>query len=339
VYWVNWWPGRRLRELAETKKKMARLTEIQRKWLAERFKNQVRFDASLAPYTSFHIGGPAEALVTPVSQDELFALVTGARDREIGYQVLGGGTNILVTDRGISGLVIRIAQCLDAIGEAEEVRGRLQVNVGAGVTLKMLCRYCLASGLRGMNFAIGIPGTVGGALTMNAGTDTGSMADVLSSIKLLLGSGEIRIVERDMLKAEYRRLSWSLAGDETAASYPTVILGGGFSFARGEVSAIKAAARRIMRARKLSQPLGLPSAGCIFKNPPAGVPAGRLIDMAGLKGRRQGGALISERHANYIVNTGSATAADVLALVNFVKETVWNRFQIQLEPEVRVVGD
>jgi UDP-N-acetylmuramate dehydrogenase len=330
---------RRIRNLAETKKKMTRLTETQRKWLAERFKNRVRFDAPLAPHTSFHVGGPAEALVTPASRDELTALLAGARDRGLGYQVLGGGTNLLVTDQGISGLVIRIARCLDTITEVEAVSGILQVSVGAGVTLKRFCRYCLVRGLKGMNFAIGIPGTVGGALAMNAGTGSGSMADALSSIMLLMGTGEIRVLERNLLRAEHRRLSWQIAGDEVSASYPPVILGGEFSLTRCEALILKAEARSIMRARKMSQPLGLPSAGCIFKNPPVGLPAGRLIDMAGLKGRRQGGALISERHANYIVNTGDATAADVLALMNLMKETVWNRFQIQLEPEVRVVGD
>jgi UDP-N-acetylmuramate dehydrogenase len=318
---------------------MRRLTGTQKKWLAERFKNQVRFNAPLASRTSFHIGGPAEALVTPENRDDLLALVTGARDRGIGYQVLGGGTNLLVTDQGISGLVIRIAGCLDTIEAAGETPDGVRVRVGAGVTLKRFCRYCLSHGLKGMNFAIGIPGTVGGALTMNAGTGTGSMADGLSSIMLLMGSGEVRGVERDLLHSEHRRLFWRLAGEETDASYPPVILGGEFILARGEVTVLKAEARGIMATRKMNQPLGFPSAGCIFKNPPAGAPAGRLIDMAGLKGRRQGGALISERHANYIVNTGGATAADVLALMTLMKETVWNRFQIQLEPEVKVVGD
>lgn len=318
---------------------MRRLTETQKNWLTERFPNRVRFNAPLAALTSFQIGGPAEVLVTPASQDELVALVSGARDREMGYRILGGGTNLLVTDRGISGLVIRLARCLDTIVVAQEVLGMLQVSVGAGVPLKRFCRYCLSRGLRGMNFAIGIPGTVGGALSMNAGTGAGSMADVLSSITLLAGTGEIRVAERESLHAEYRRLSWQPTGDEAVALYPTVILGGEFFLDRGDVSALKAEASGIMKSRKRSQPLGFPSAGCIFKNPPEGTPAGRLIDMAGLKGRRQGGALISERHANYIINTGGATAADVLTLMRLIKETVWSRFQIQLEPEVKIVGD
>ncbi|MFH0728954.1 MAG: UDP-N-acetylmuramate dehydrogenase [Pseudomonadota bacterium] len=318
---------------------MRRLTETQKKWLAERFKNQVWFNAPLASRTSFHIGGPAEALVTPENRDELFALVTGARDRGLGYQVFGGGTNLLVTDQGISGLVIRIARCLDTIEAAEEPPDGFRVRVGAGVTLRRFCRYCLSHGLKGMNFAIGIPGTVGGALTMNAGTGAGSMTDGLCSLMLLMGSGGVRGVERDLILSGHRSLTWRLAGEEADASHPAVILGGEFLLARGEAAELKAEARGIMIARKMSQPIGFPSAGCIFKNPPDGAPAGRLIDMAGLKGRRQGGAVISERHANYIVNTGGATAADVLSLMNLVKETVWNRFQIQLEPEVKVVGD
>jgi UDP-N-acetylmuramate dehydrogenase len=317
---------------------MARLTEIQRKWLADRFKDRVRFDAPLSYHTSFHIGGPAEALVTPASRDELITLITGARDREIGYQVLGGGTNLLVRDQGITGLVIRIAECLDMMVVVEEVLGILEVSVGAGVMLKRFCRYCLANGFGGMNFAIGIPGTVGGALTMNAGTGTGSIADVLSALTLLTASGEVLVVERDLLHAGHRRLCRQDFEDD-ASPYPPVILGGEFFLRREEALTLKAQAREIMKARKRSQPLGFPSAGCIFKNPPEGEPAGRLIDMAGLKGRQQGGAVISERHANYIVNTGGATAADVLTLMDLIKQTVWNRFQIELEPEVKIVGD
>jgi UDP-N-acetylmuramate dehydrogenase len=336
---MHWQPAPQFRDLAEAKVMMHRLTETQKKWLAERFKNQVRFNVPLASHTSFHIGGPAEALVTPENRDELLALVTGANERGIGYQVFGGGTNLLVTDRGISGVVIHITRCLDTIEAIQETPDGFRVRVGAGVILKRFCRYCLSHGLKGMNFVIGIPGTVGGALTMNAGTGAGSMADGLCAIMLLMGSGEVRSVERDLILSGHRRLSWRLDGEEADASHPPVILGGEFLLARGEATVLKREARGIMIARKMSQPLGFPSAGCIFKNPPDGAPAGRLIDMAGLKGRRRGGAIISERHANYIVNTGGATAADVLSLMNLVKETVWNRFQIQLEPEVKVVGD
>lgn len=318
---------------------MARLTDTQREWLARQFEDCVRFDAPLASFTSFRIGGPAEALAIPKSRDELISLVAGAREREIGYLVFGGGTNLLVTDRGISGLVIRISQCLDTLSVIEMDSGRFQAGVGAGVLLKRFCRYCLSNGYKGMNFAVGIPGTVGGAIMMNAGTASGCMADALTAVWILKGTGEIRVVGRESLSVAYRRLSWQSDDDDRDARYPSVILGGDFLLTRGEPSALKAEARRGMTGRKNSQPLGMPSAGCVFKNPAEGYSAGRLIDMAGLKGSRRGGAVISNRHANYIVNTGGATAEDVLSLMALIQEAVWNRFQLVLEPEVKVVGD
>lgn len=316
-----------------------RLDATQKEWLAQRFQSRVRFDEPLSHHTSFQIGGPAEALILPESPAELTALIKGVQERDIPYRIIGGGTNLLVSDQGAGGLTILMTRCLLHILVAEESDGIIQISVGASVPLKRFCRYCLAQGFKGMNFAIGIPGTVGGALTMNAGTSAGSMADVLSTLMLLTTKGEICTLGREQLRADYRRLSWPPIENGDASVCPTVILGGEFALTRADSVALKAEAGKIMRDRNASQPLGIPSAGCIFKNPVAGPPTGKLIEMAGLKGAHRGGALISTRHANYIVNAGNATAADVLALMALVQETVWNRFQIKLEPEVKFVGD
>ncbi|MDX9788412.1 MAG: UDP-N-acetylmuramate dehydrogenase [Desulfobacterales bacterium] len=316
---------------------MKRLEKPQIEWLAQRFQNRVRFDEPLAPYTSFQIGGPAEALIIPESPAELTALIKGAREREIAYRIIGGGTNLLVNDRGVSGLVVVTTRCLEHILLVEEAVGHIHISVGASVLMKRLCRYCLAQGFQGMNFAIGIPGTIGGALIMNAGTGKGTVANVLSAMMLLTTTGEICTLNRNQFRAENRRLSWEPV--ESDEAYPPVILGCELTLTRADAAMLRAEARHIMRQRGKTQPLGIPSAGCIFKNPVDGLPAGQLIDMAGLKGAREGGAVISARHANYILNAGGATAAEVMALMARVKETVWNRFQIQLEPEVKLVGE
>lgn len=317
---------------------MKPLSDTQKRWLANRFKDQVRFDAPMARHTSFRIGGPAQALAVPESLSELTALITGARKRGMDTLVIGGGTNLLVGDPGIDGLVV-IIRCLDDITPGEETSDTVKVRVGAGVPLKRFCRYCLAHGLTGMNFAIGIPGSVGGALAMNAGTARGCMADGLLSITILDGQGACRTLAREALCAEYRRLTWEAPGEAGARGQSGIIVNGEFLLARGDARSLRREARHIMRARIKTQPLGIPSAGCIFKNPPDAPAAGRLIDQAGLKGRRQGGACVSDRHANYIVNTGGATAADVRALMGVIEKNVWDRFQIQLTPEVKIVGD
>lgn len=314
------------------------LSNTQKKWLAERFKDQVRFDVPMARHTSFRIGGPAQALAVPESLAELAALLTGARKRGMDILVIGGGSNLLVSDSGIGGLVV-ILRCLDDIALHEETSDAMTVRVGAGTPLKRLCRCCLAHGLTGMNFAIGIPGSVGGALAMNAGTAKGCMADTLLSIRVLDGQGNCRTLSKESLCADYRQLTWETPNETGVFGQSGTIVNAEFLLARADARSLRREARHIMRARVQTQPLGIPSAGCIFKNPPDAPAAGFLIEQAGFKGRRQGGARVSDRHANYIVNTGGATAADVRTLMDVIEKNVWNRFQIQLTPEVKIVGD
>jgi UDP-N-acetylmuramate dehydrogenase len=317
----------------------SRLLEAHRLWLVRRFGNRVHFEVPMAPHTSFRIGGAAEALVIPESLAELTALVTGAWERGMDYQVMGGGTNLLVTDAGISGVVILMNRCLGHLEWVASGEKTVTLRAGAGVPLRRLCRLCINRGLKGMNFAIGIPGTVGGALIMNAGTAAGCMADALLSMELLTGEAGLTRLGREMLQSEHRRLSWKALSDETPGRHPAIIVEAAFGLSRGDGAALRAEAAGAMRHRSASQPLGIPSAGCIFKNPVEGPAAGWLIERVGLKGVRRGGACVSERHANFIVNVGGATAADVLSLMDLIRETVWDRFHIQLEPEVKIVGD
>jgi UDP-N-acetylmuramate dehydrogenase len=216
-------------------------------------------------------------------------------------------------------------------------QGSLCVFSDAGVRTKTLCRYCLSSGLGGMNFALGIPGTVGGAIRMNAGTAHGAMSERLLYIEVAYPMGAPKKVYREHLHGKYRRLCWDKLADVEDA-YPPVILGGLFEMVATSQEALKREARRIVASRALNQPKHRGSAGCFFKNPSSDTPAGRLIEQSGLKGRRRGGAVISEKHANFILNTGSATSEDILGLMKTVQESVLKTFGILLEPEVQIVG-
>jgi UDP-N-acetylmuramate dehydrogenase len=255
--------------------------------------------------------------------------------------VLGDGTNLLVRDGGIRGVVInlrgefrRIRRCAFPAGDPG-----VCVSAMAGTRLAALCRWSARQGLRGMGFAAGIPGTVGGAIAMNAGTAAGSMQAVIEAVRVLLspgGRGEVQsaTVPIQNLDFGYRRLTWHLDPQVD----PPLILGGRFRLTPGNPDQISAAARRAKERRRCTQPLGTPSAGCFFKNPPGRPTAGALVERAGLKGHRVGGAQVSEKHANFIVNRGGASADDLIRLMEQVQRTVAERFGVKLEPEVKIVG-
>jgi UDP-N-acetylmuramate dehydrogenase len=212
------------------------------------------------------------------------------------------------------------------------------VTALAGARLAALCRFAVDRGLSGMEFAIGIPGSVGGAIIMNAGTAAGSMADVLEAVTVLTPAGRIRRLAARTLSFGYRRFSLPREVVLESPGRPTVILGGSFRMTPVDADELKARVRRLVKARRAAQPQKQPSAGSFFKNPPGGKPAGQLIDAAGLKGARIGDAAVSRQHANFIVNCGRATAADILALMDSIQQRVLARFGIQLEPEVEIVG-
>jgi len=311
-----------------------------KKWLAKLFGKNVKFNEPMSRHTSLRVGGPAWAFVTPESFEKFLELIRWSKKNGIYCMVIGGGTNLLVKDGGINGIVVVLKKCLDGITGIAGTgggKGPVIVTAMAGTRLQALCSFAMDNGLEGMNFAIGIPGTVGGAIIMNAGAAYESMADVIDSIKVLLLTGEIRVVLKQNLQFDYRKLSWDRKITDIDNGQP-IILSGCFSLRPSDPQRLKKQAVEILKARKKRQPSGFPSAGCFFKNPVSGKTAGELIDLAGLKGKSIGGAKISSKHANFIINKGNASAADMLALMELVQEKVLKIFNIELESEITIVG-
>jgi len=309
-----------------------------RDWLTRRYGDKVRYQEPMARHTYIGVGGPAEAYLRPGTAAELTAAVKYALGKGLPYLIIGGGTNLLVKDGGLSGLVICLTDCLQGIYRTATEGGSVSVTVLAGTMMVSLCRYAVDNGLGGLNFAQGIPGTVGGGIKMNAGTGEGQMGSVLTGISVLLPtSGETLAIERQHLAFGYRSLSLGdgLGEDETG---PIIILGGRLDLNESDPRALREEAQAVLRDRKRKQPLNQPSAGCFFKNPACGKPAGELIDLAGLKGERVGGAAVSVKHGNFLVNAGGASAGDFLALMERVQQKVSAEFGIDLEPEVAIVG-
>ncbi len=306
-------------------------------WLESRFKNSVRFDEFMSKHTSLRVGGMADAFVMPEKSEELVELIKWSRQKDIPCLVIGDGTNLLVKDGGIRGIVIVLTKCLKSITKRDMGKNGIIVTALAGVRMQALCSFAIKNGLKGMNFAIGIPGTIGGGIMMNAGTAHGSIKGVLDSIKILLPAGHTKIIMRENLNFDYRRLSLKDEVKEVNQGRP-IILGACFCLHPSDPQQLKKDAEKILKARKERQPVGLPGAGCFFKNPLSGKTAGVLIDLAGLKGKSIGGAEISLKHANFIINRDRASASDILALIELVQEMVSKKFNINLEPEVKIVG-
>lgn len=314
------------------------LTSQHRTWLRHNLGARVQFDESMREHTSLRIGGPAEAYVTPHELDELVKVVKWSHRRQLPLLVIGNGTNLLVKDRGIKGIVINLAQGLNQIRMGAQHAGRTIVYARAGAKLNTLCRFALNMSLAGMNFALGIPGSVGGGICMNAGTSLGSVAKVLHCITILHPDGTIESYQRAQLTFGYRKLSWPV-DKGFAQMKPPLIVEGGFALTAGDNAGLQREARQILQKRGATQPLERLNAGSFFKNPPNGQSAGELIERAGLKNKTIGGARISARHANFIINTGRASAADILALMELVQDTLNKKFNIFLEPEVKIVGE
>jgi len=307
------------------------------KWLENRFGDNVKFHEPMSSHTSLRVGGPAEALVAPENLEDLKALVEWSWNNGLSYLIIGEGTNLLIKDGGIRGIVIVLTKCLNTLVQTGMEADGPIVTASASVRMRSLCAYALKQGLEGMNFALGIPGTVGGGIMMNAGTSHGAMENVLESITVLLPTGRTRRIRREQLDFSYRTLSWN--SELTEGHYAqTVILDGCFRLRPSDSEKLKKEARKILKARWKKQPMGWPSAGCFFKNPSSGKTAGQLIEMAGLKGKSIGGAEISSKHANFFINRHNASAADFLALMALTEETVSNKFNIDLKREVKIVG-
>jgi UDP-N-acetylmuramate dehydrogenase len=289
---------------------------------------RVRFGLPLARYTSFRIGGPADAFAEPTTLEELRTLLALLHAETLPFFLLGGGTNILVSDKGVRGVVIKLG---DGFNYAcwEERGGSAVVKVGAANSLGRFVRAAVRKGYQGMEFAEGIPGSVGGGLLMNAGAFGGELSRVVTAIRGVEKEGYLARLSGEAIGFAYRR---------TALPPQFVVTQVELHLHRGESAEMAAVMERAQHKRHQNQPHGYPNAGSIFKNPP-GTYAGRLIEASGLKGRTQGKASISEHHANFIVNTGSASAADVKCLMEYVQHAVWEKSQVWLEPEVQLVGE
>ena len=313
------------------------ISETHKQWLTNTFGPEVRFDEPMSRHTSLRVGGPADVYVAPKVKSNLMLLVRWLRENSLPYFIVGSGTNLLVLDSGIRGVVISMKHCLKDIQHTVLDRKNVLVTAGAAARLNALCQYATGNGFKGMNFALGIPGSVGGAIVMNAGTGHGNMADVITAVMTFSPGGEPVRIEKHALQFRYRRLDWKERSEITGMQTP-IILEGEFRLAVADRHAIEKEASALMRKRAAMQPLRQRSAGCFFKNPTKGKSAGELIDLAGLKGKRIGDAQVSTTHANFIVNRNNASAADILALKDLIQKAVLRSFNITLEPEVKIVG-
>ena len=304
-----------------------------KKQLKNRFSDRVRFDEPMTDHTTFRVGGPADVFVTVTEERDLTCLIRWLKENDLPFLIIGGGTNLLVKDQGIRGVVITMAKELTKISPY----GPTILSAMAGASLNALCRFAITHGLSGLNFALGIPGTVGGAIRMNAGAWKADMSDVLDSIRIITPDGQIESVDKTALRFSYRTLSFAEQNSSDLSS--PVILEGRFLLSHQHPESLKEEADALLKSRKKSQPTGFASAGCFFKNPDNEESAGKLIDLAGGKSLRVGGAAVSTKHANFIVNRGRASAEDIIRLMNIVQEAVFKKFNIMLEPEVEIVGD
>lgn len=279
----------------------------------------------MSRHTSFRIGGPADVMALPQNESELQALLLKARASRTPVTLIGNGSNLLVRDKGIRGLVVKLGNMLNDI----EAKGS-SITFGSGVSLALAPKKAASLGLSGLEFAVGIPGSIGGAVYMNAGAYDGEMAKVVAAVRVMNAAGELKELKAEQLDFAYRHTA--LQGSGWFVTSVTVAL------QPGEQEAIDAKMADFSQRRISKQPLELPSAGSMFKRPP-GYFAGTLIDQTGLKGYTVGGAQVSRKHAGFVVNIGGATAADVLQLIADVQEKVYAAHGVRLEPEVLVLGE
>ncbi len=286
---------------------------------------ELRDNEPMYKHTTFRVGGPVTLMALPRSVEELSTAVSLAREAGIEPFFLGRGSNLLVADRGAEAFLIKLAGGLDRL----ELLGENSLYVGAGVTLAQAAVFALEHALTGLEFAHGIPGTLGGGVFMNAGAYDGELSQVISWADCLDESGRIQRLAGEELELGYRTSVFSRK--------PWVVTGARLDLTPGDPAAIRARMEDLSHRRRSKQPLEFPSAGSTFKRP-AGHFAGALIQEAGLKGVRIGGAQVSEKHAGFVVNTGGATSDDILSLIRLVRDTVLEKTGVLLEPEVRMLG-
>jgi UDP-N-acetylmuramate dehydrogenase len=286
---------------------------------------EVRRDERMDRHTSLGVGGPADLYVIPSTVPAICAVLSAARSHELPLLVTGRGTNLLVRDGGFRGMVLCLGEPFSALSSEGD-----RVIAQSGATLSEVCEFAANAGLSGLEFAAGIPGSVGGAVAMNAGTQSGVVADVIETVEIVNSACEVTRCRRGDLEFAYRR---SCLRDRDCVALTVT-----FHLRPDDPRRIKEAMLASIERRCRRQPLSLGSAGSVFKRPPGDF-AGRLLEEAGCKGLKIGGATFSRKHANFIVNEGSATAGDILALMETARQRVHDHFGLWLEPEICVVGE
>lgn len=304
---------------------------INKEKIAERLKQAlgkeaiVKLDEPMAPKTTFGVGGAADIFVEPSSESELAGVVRICAENKIKYYILGRGSNLLVKDGGIRGVVIHL---IGSWFERVIAKGA-EIECGAGARLKTVAGEALKNGISGFEFLEGIPGTVGGALRMNAGAMGSEIFQVVKKIRIMENSGEVSEISPQDAGFKYR---------ECERLKTAIALGAVFAGKPGKKEEIARKMEEFAARRHSSQPQQWRSAGCVFKNPP-GFSAGKIIDELGLKGKRIGGAMVSTQHCNFIVNAGGAKASDILELIKYIKDRVREKRGIELETEVEIIGE
>ena len=302
---------------------MSNLTAFQREIPAFLEGIELRFSEPLSKHTSFRIGGPAEVMAFPKNTEELAKILKTSALLDCKSIILGAGTNVLAPDEGLSGLVICLKDCLDGMERLDDTR----IRVMAGVTMSRAAVYAANLGLSGLEFAHGIPGTVGGGVYMNAGAYGGEICQVCTRVEVMDRQGNLRSLSAEEMEFSYRHSILEESDD--------IVVSADFCLTPGNTEDIKAKMKELIGKRSASQPLDLPSAGSAFKRPAGGY-AAALIDQAGLRGFQVGGAAVSSKHCGFAVNLGGATAADVKELLRQVSDKVYDHSGIRLEPEVRI---
>lgn len=277
----------------------------------------------MSRHTSFRIGGPADLFVQPANVDELWKVLQLAREAQVPFFVMGNGSNLLISDEGFRGMIVHTGGLREISVDGDVIYAQ------AGALLSGVARAAWEHGLTGMEFAAGIPGTLGGAVCMNAGAYGGEMKDILLDAEVLTREGEQRVLTVDTLDLSYRH--------SAVFEKDYVVLAAHIRLSRGDQTQIRDKMNELAGARKEKQPLEYPSAGSTFKRP-EGYFAGKLIQDAGLKGYTVGGAQVSEKHSGFVINRGGATAEEVLFLIRQVRKKVKEQFGVDLEPEVRLLG-
>lgn len=293
--------------------------------LKSEIRGQVRYDEPMSVHTSFRIGGPADALVVPADLEDLRKVLRMAREENTPLNVIGNGSNLLVRDKGIRGIVLKLGNSL----KRWEQKGDAFV-FESGVSLAQCCRIIGDAGYTGMEFAVGIPGSLGGAVYMNAGAYDGEMKDTVVSVQVMTRDGDIKTLCSEDLQFAYRHSALQTSD--------VIVLEVMLQVKQGDKAAILAKMDDFSQRRVIKQPLDMPSAGSTFKRP-EGRFVGQMVEEAGLKGFRIGGAEVSVKHAGFIVNADNATAADVLQLIEFIKKKIFDDYNIVLIPEVMVLGE